>query len=85
MLKGNSSQLKNLLFGTQNIPALIPGVILAVSVMLIALFITRTLGSLLPWEKNPLSPILVAILLGLIISLVNSQTLKNGNLYTNTT
>ena len=67
MSNGKTSKLKYLLFGNQNISALIPGVILAVIVMLIALLLTKTLGKVLPWEKNPLSPILVAIVLGLAV------------------
>jgi uncharacterized integral membrane protein (TIGR00698 family) len=35
--------------------------------MLLALFLTNIIGNLLPLQKNPLSPILTAILLGLII------------------
>lgn len=67
MSSENHRKWKHLLFGTQNIPALIPGFLLAVAIMLAALIITKAFGSLLPWEKNPLSPILMAIVLGLII------------------
>ncbi len=58
---------KNLLFDTQDIPALVPGFLLAVVIMLIAFGITKVLGNLFPSEKNPLSPILMAILLGLLV------------------
>ena len=71
MADEKTSKLKDLLFGTQNIPALIPGVVLAVVIMLIALLLTKMLGSLLGdflhLKKNPLSPILVAIILGLAV------------------
>ncbi len=67
MADEKASKLKDLLFGTQNIPAIIPGVILAVAVMLAALIFTKILGGLLPLKKNPLSPILVAIVFGLIL------------------
>jgi uncharacterized integral membrane protein (TIGR00698 family) len=67
MADEKTSKLKDLLFGTQNISALIPGVILAVAVTLAALVFTKTLGGLLPLKKNPLSPILVAIVFGLIL------------------
>jgi uncharacterized integral membrane protein (TIGR00698 family) len=67
MSNNASSKLKNSLFGNQNIPSLIPGFLLALVIMLTALFLTKIVGNLLPWEKNPLSPILVAIILGLII------------------
>lgn len=67
MADGKTSRIKKILFGTQNIPALIPGVALAVIVTLLALFLTKMLGSLLPLKKNPLSPILVATILGLVI------------------
>ena len=67
MADERKSKLKDLLFGNQDVLSIIPGVILAVAVMLIALFLTKVLGDLLPWDKNPLSPILVAIVLGLAI------------------
>jgi len=67
MADERKSKLKDLLFGNQDVFSIIPGFILAVAIMLIALFLTKTLGELLPWEKNPLSPILVAIVLGLAI------------------
>ncbi len=61
------SKLKDLWFGTQDIPSLIPGVALAIGVMLVAIFLTKTIGGILPYKKNPLSPILLAIVLGLAI------------------
>ena len=67
MAEGNESKVKNFLFGTQNIGALIPGVLLAIIIMFIAIFLTKTIGDLLPMEKNPLSAILIAIVLGLIL------------------
>ena len=67
MAEEKKSKLKNLWFGTQNISSLIPGIILATVLMLIAKFITDVLGEMLPFEKNPLSMLLVAIILGLII------------------
>ncbi len=62
-----TSEAKKLLFGTQNLSALIPGIILAVTVMLLSVFFTNAVGGFLPWQKNPLSPILIAIILGLMI------------------
>ena len=61
------SNLKDLWFGNQDLSSLIPGVILAVVIMLVAGFLTSSLGNILPWEKNPLSLILLAIIVGLII------------------
>lgn len=67
MAEQKTSKLKNLWFGTQDLPSLVPGVILAVVLMLIAVFLTKTIGNALPFKKNPLSPILVAIILGLLV------------------
>ncbi len=55
-----------------NIPAnrwikILPGLLLAVGVTLISLFLSKILGNLLPFEKNPVSPLLVTILIGLLI------------------
>ena len=51
----------------QNISSLAPGAAFAVIVMALALLTTKTLGHFLPWKQIPLSPILVAIVYGLII------------------
>ncbi len=67
MDKQKSSKLKDLCFGTQDISSLIPGVLLAVVLMVIALFLTDIVGAGLNLKKNPLSPILVAIVLGLAV------------------
>ncbi len=49
------------------ITALLPGLLLAVAVMALSMLLTKVAGYLLPWEKNPLSPMLIAIILGMII------------------
>lgn len=67
MSQNKDSKIKSSLFGTQNISSLIPGVLLALFIMLAAMFLTGFLGNILPWQKNPLSPILLAIILGLIV------------------
>ena len=54
-------------FGTGKIAGLLPGLALALAVMLVAVLVTLAVGHFLPWEKNPLSPMLVAIILGMII------------------
>jgi len=53
--------------GTGKITALLPGLALALAVMLVAVLVTMAAGHFLPWGKNPLSPMLVAIILGMII------------------
>ena len=58
------------LFGTQKISALIPGLALAFVVLLFSVLTTKAVGYFLPWEKSPLSPMLVAIVLGLIIRMI---------------
>ncbi len=61
------SKLLDLLFGTQNILGLIPGLFCAVGLTLCSLYVTNFIGDAIAWKKNPLSPILVAILLGIIL------------------
>ena len=75
-----TSRIKNSLFGTQKIYDLLPGVTLAVAVMLLSVLMTQFAGNLLPGEKNPLSPILLAIILSLIIRMIVplSQTFNAG-------
>jgi len=68
MAERKDSKLKNLWFGTQNVSSIIPGILLAVSIMLAAIILTDKIGAVLSFEKNPLSPILVAIILGLIMA-----------------
>ncbi len=53
--------------GTGKVSGLIPGLVLALAVMLFSVLLTKAAGYLLPWEKNPLSPMLVAIILGMTI------------------
>lgn len=72
MAEGKKSKLKDLWFGTQDVASIIPGVVLAVAIMLAAIFLTDKIGAALPFKKNPLSPILIAIILGLIIANVVS-------------
>ena len=70
MVNTSTSRMKNLLLGAQKISALIPGVTLALVVMLLSVLMTQVVGNFLPWHKNPLSPILVAIILSLIIRMI---------------
>lgn len=67
MTEQKTSKLKNLWFGTQDISSLIPGVLLAIVLTVIAMFLTDLVGNRLNFKKNPLSPILVAIVLGLAV------------------
>jgi uncharacterized integral membrane protein (TIGR00698 family) len=53
--------------GTGKITAPLPGLALAAAVMLLSVLVTKAAGRLFPWEKNPLSPMLVAIILGMVI------------------
>jgi len=41
--------------------------LLAIGVMLISLVLSKLLGAILPFEKNPVSPLLVTIIMGLLI------------------
>jgi len=67
MANEKHSKLRNLLFGNENVLSIIPGFLLAIIVMLVAVFMTKAIVAVLPWQKNPLSPLLVAIVLGLVI------------------
>ena len=67
MSNERTSKLKDICFGTQDIPSIIPGIALATVLMLAAVFLTNAVGGIFAFEKNPLSPILVAIILGLIV------------------
>lgn len=51
----------------QNISTVIPGVAFGVGVMALAILTTKAVGHLLPWKQMPSSPMLVAILFGLVI------------------
>lgn len=53
--------------GKGKIAALLPGLALALAVMLLAVLVTKAVGHILPWDRNPLSPMLVAIILGMVI------------------
>lgn len=67
MLGNDRHKMKNALFGTQKIGTLLPGFSLALVVMLLSVFLTKAIGYFLPGVKNLLSPILAAIIMGLII------------------
>jgi len=67
MSDSKNSKLKEFIFGTQNIGSLIPGFLLGIVVMLVSIILTKWLGELLPYEKNPLSVVLVAIIVGLLL------------------
>jgi len=66
MVGSEKSKLKEIWFGTQNIPSLLPGVILAAVLMLLSKFLTDFIGNMLTVE-NPISMILVALIFGLLI------------------
>ena len=59
--------LKLFLFGTRQLSRLIPGVCLGIVVMLVSVGLARLAEELLPAGKNPFSPILIAIVLGMVI------------------
>ena len=69
MAESEKSKIKDLLFGTQNVLAIVPGLLLAIAVTVVAIFATNAIGKAFAdtWSKNPLSPILLAIVIGLLV------------------
>ena len=67
MKRGVYAVLKDLLFGNQNVLVLLPGVAVAAVVMLAGTLAANAIGKAMAWKENLLSPILIAIILGLVI------------------
>jgi uncharacterized integral membrane protein (TIGR00698 family) len=67
MKRGVYAVLKNVLFGNQNILVLLPGVAVAVLVMLAGAVVAGAIGKAMGWKESLLSPILVAIIIGLVV------------------
>jgi len=67
MLRTRAARVDSSLLGTQGIFVLLPGLLLVVAVMLPSVLLTQTVRGFLPWEKNPLSAILVAVIVSLSI------------------
>ena len=63
----NESKVKNFLFGTQDVKGLIPGFILAAIITAIAVYLHDLVGVLFHLKKSPISSIMIAIILGLIV------------------
>ncbi len=63
----NESRIKNFLFGTQDVKGLIPGFILAVIITALAVYLHDLIGVLFHLKKSPISSIMIAIILGLIL------------------
>lgn len=61
------SKTLNLLFGMQNPLKIIPGLLLAVVITIIAFQLTKGIAVLLDLKKSPVSAIMLAIVLGIII------------------
>ncbi len=61
------SRILSLLFGMQNPLLIIPGLVLAVVITLIAFQMTKGTAVLLDLKKSPVSAIMLAIILGIII------------------
>jgi len=67
MKRGGYAVLKDVLFGNQNVLLLLPGIAVAVMVMLAGTVAANAIGKAMGWRESLLSPILVAIILGLVI------------------
>jgi len=67
MSEKRESRIMNLLFGRQDPLEIIPGLVLAVVITVIAFLLTKGIASLLDLKKSPISAIMMAIILGIII------------------
>jgi len=67
MAEGKKINLLNIWFGTEKVHTLIPGVMLAVLVTILAMFLKTGIGKLIPALKGGISTVMLAILLGLIV------------------
>jgi uncharacterized integral membrane protein (TIGR00698 family) len=61
------SKILNLLFGMQNPITILPGLVLAVLITFIGFQSTRWTASLLNLKKSPISAIMIAIILGVLV------------------
>jgi len=74
-------KLKQLLFGTKKVRSLLPGILLAVVLMMVSVFLSKISSQFLGFEKNLISPILLAIVLGVLIrSIVSLPDVFNGGI-----
>ncbi len=63
----NESKLKDFLFGVQDVKSLVPGFVVAVVITVLAFYIHDLIGVLFHLKKSPISSIMIAIVLGLIV------------------
>ncbi|UCC39756.1 MAG: putative sulfate exporter family transporter [Candidatus Aminicenantes bacterium] len=67
MIEKKESRILNLLFGMQNPVMILPGVALAVLITLVGFQSTKWIALVLDLEKSPISAIMMAILLGVLV------------------
>ncbi len=60
-------RILNILFGTQRVQEIIPGLLLAVVVTIVGIQLTKLIATLLGLAKSPVSAIMVAVVLGIIV------------------
>jgi len=63
----SKKRILDILFGTQNVLEIIPGLILAIVVTIVGIQLTKWVAILLGLAKSPVSPIMMAIVLGIIV------------------
>jgi len=61
------SKLKNFLFGTQDVVSIVPGFIVAALITVAAIYVHHLIGFLFHLKKSPISDIMIAIIIGLIV------------------
>ena len=61
------SRILNFLFGTQNPVKIIPGLALAVVITIVGIQLTKMIAVLLNFKKSPVSAVMMAIVLGIIV------------------
>lgn len=59
--------IRDVLFGTQNVVEILPGLILAIVVTIVGIQLTKWIATLLGLAKSPVSAIMMAIILGIIM------------------
>ncbi|MBN2211991.1 MAG: putative sulfate exporter family transporter [Sedimentisphaerales bacterium] len=67
MSNGKPSKINKLLFGTQEPLKIIPGILFAIMIMVVALLAAGQLNKILPYENNVVSDIFIAVVLGLLV------------------
>ena len=80
MAKMKWSRLKNILFGTENIISIILGTIISVIIAVAAYYTDMLLENFIPSGQSPISKIMIALIIGIIIrnTFLKTSKIKPG-------